>query len=149
MRGTDAPLLLPAAGGHRRLLGGRDTHSCVLALRAEHRVRLEDARAGHIHNRSGDPYKPATLRGYEKNLRLRALPALGDRRLADIQPKDVQELLDTLKRQGASASTIDTTLTPLKAIRECDRGKRLVVEKVGIEQELAQTVRPFLRRVSS
>jgi integrase len=77
---------------------------------------LQDARAGHIRNRSGDPYKPSAIRSYEKNLRLRVLPALGDRRLGDIQPKDIQHLLDKLQRDGASASTIDGTLTPLRAI---------------------------------
>ena len=77
---------------------------------------LQDARDGHVRDRSGDPYKPSAIRGYEKNLRLRVLPALGDRRLGDIQPRDVQHVLDKLQRDGVSASTIDTTLTPLKAI---------------------------------
>ena len=36
---------------------------------------LDGARAGTIRNRSGDPYKPAAIRGYEKALRLRMLPS--------------------------------------------------------------------------
>src|SRR5262245_52053443 len=35
---------------------------------------LEGARAGTVHNRSGDPYKPGAIRSYEKALRLRVLP---------------------------------------------------------------------------
>ncbi len=31
------------------------------------------------------PYKPATTRGYDRVLRLRVLPALGDRRLGDLR----------------------------------------------------------------
>src|ERR687893_2361789 len=35
------------------------------------------AQAGLVLNRSGDPYKPSVLRGYEQSLRLRIVPALG------------------------------------------------------------------------
>ena len=43
---------------------------------------LEDARAGLVRNRSGDVYKPAAIRVYEKALRLYMLPALGARKFA-------------------------------------------------------------------
>jgi integrase len=76
---------------------------------------LDDLRAGHVRDRSGDPYKPASVRGYEKSLRLRVLPVLGHLRVTDVAPKDVQQLVDGLVRDGCSASTIVTTLTPLRA----------------------------------
>jgi integrase len=97
---------------------------------------LQHAREGHIRNRSGDVYKPAAIRGYEKNLRLRALPALGHHRLAEIQPRDVQHLLDQLQRDGASPSTIDSTLTPLKAIFRRARTRGLVTTNptTGLEK---------------
>jgi integrase len=38
---------------------------------------LKGAREGTVRNRSGDRYKPSVLRGYERALRLRILPALG------------------------------------------------------------------------
>jgi hypothetical protein len=41
---------------------------------------LEAARAGIVRNRSGEAYKPATIRSYEQNLRLRILPVLGGER---------------------------------------------------------------------
>lgn len=77
---------------------------------------LEDARNGHARNRSGDPYKPSAIRGYEQNLRKRVIPALGTFRLSEVRPRDLQALVDQLDRAGSSPSTIDTTITPLKAI---------------------------------
>src|SRR5437868_7039563 len=38
---------------------------------------LEAARLGVIRPRSGEPYKPAAIRHYERGLRLRVYPALG------------------------------------------------------------------------
>jgi hypothetical protein len=55
---------------------------------------LGGLRAGHITNRSGDPYKPAAIRDYERNLRLRAQPLFGDMRLADVTTRDVQAMVD-------------------------------------------------------
>lgn len=85
---------------------------------------LEGARAGHVRNRSGDPYKPSAIRSYEYNLRLRVLPDFGASRLGDVRPRDLQELVDRLATGGAGASTITTTITPLRAIyrRAVNRG---------------------------
>ena len=77
---------------------------------------LEGARQGSIRNRSGDRYKPSTLRGYERALRLRVLPVLGDRRLSDIGHLDVQDFVDALLAEGADPSTIRNTLDPLRSI---------------------------------
>jgi integrase len=87
---------------------------------------LEDARNGHARNRSGDPYKPSALRGYEQNLRKRVLPALGTFRLTEVRPRDLQALVDQLDRAGSSPSTIDTTITPLKAIYRRARNRGIV-----------------------
>jgi hypothetical protein len=43
---------------------------------------LAAAEAGLIRNRSGDPYKPSALRGYEHSPRARIVPALGGAKLA-------------------------------------------------------------------
>jgi site-specific recombinase XerD len=77
---------------------------------------LAGARAGHVRNRSGDPYKPAAIRGYEKDLRLRVLPTLGSARLAEIRHRDAQALVDKLVENGHSASTVQCAITPLRAI---------------------------------
>lgn len=77
---------------------------------------LAGARAGHIRNRSGDPYKPSAIRAYEQNARLRLLPDLGAVRLADIRHRDLQALVDRLVTEGLSPATVMTTLLPLRAI---------------------------------
>lgn len=109
---------------------------------------LEDMRSGHARNRSGDPYKPSAIRGYEQNLRKRVLPALGTFRLSEVRPRDLQALVDQLDRQGASPSTIDTTITPLKAIyrRARNRGLVTVNPTQGLEKP---AVRSKPRRFAS
>ncbi len=77
---------------------------------------LAAARAGIARNRSGDPYKPSAIRGYEQNLRKRVLPDLGDERLRAITLPQLQRFVDRLAADGAAAATITTTITPLRAI---------------------------------
>jgi|SRR5215211_1463555 len=48
------------------------------------------ALADAIRNASGDTYKPSALRGYERRMRLRVLPAIGAMRLSDICRRDVR-----------------------------------------------------------
>jgi integrase len=114
------------------------------AVSSDRGPRLEDAieawlgglRAGHISNRSGDPYKPGAIRGYERNLRLRVTPVLGERRLAEITTQDVQKLIDGLIAAELEPATIDSALTPLKALyrRALARGEVRVNPTVGIEK---------------
>ena len=73
-------------------------------------------RDGSIPTRSGGRYKPAAIRGYERGLRLRVLPELGDARLSDVARSDVQDLADRLTGAGLSASTVQNTLDPLRVI---------------------------------
>jgi integrase len=77
---------------------------------------LEGARSGAIRNRSGDAYKASAWRGYELALRLRVLPDLGARRLADITRPDLQALVGRAQATGLSPSSIRNTLLPLRAI---------------------------------
>jgi integrase len=77
---------------------------------------LKGARAGLIRNRSGDPYKPSAIRGYDQGLRLRVLPELGSMRLSEITRTDLQDLVDGLLASGLDASTIDVTLIPVRVI---------------------------------
>ena len=74
------------------------------------------AKDGSIPTASGGRYKPATLRGYRVGLDKRVLPALGHKRLSDVRRADVQELADRLTAEGLSASTVQNTLDPLRAI---------------------------------
>jgi integrase len=77
---------------------------------------------GGIRNRSGDRYKPSTLRGYEQALREYVYPALGAAKLQDVRAGDVQRLVDELVARGLSASTVRNALLPLRAI--CRRALR-------------------------
>jgi integrase len=92
---------------------------------------LEGVRAGSIRTRSGDPYKPSTIRSYEQALRGRKgrkgvkarrgangglFSELGSMRLADLTVDDVQEFADRLLASGAQPSTIRNAIMPIRVI---------------------------------
>ncbi len=77
---------------------------------------LAGARDGAIPTRSGDRYKPSALRGYERSLRLRILPTLGDFKLSELRRADVQDFADAMTAEGLTASTVQNTLDPLRVI---------------------------------
>jgi integrase len=66
--------------------------------------------------RSGLPFKPSVLRGYESDLRRNVYPPLGDVRLSDIRRGDVQALVDSLIGAGHSPSKVRNAIMPLRAI---------------------------------
>lgn len=88
-------------------------------LREAAALFMEGAEAGLIRNRSGDTYKPSALRGYDEALRLRILPALGHRRLSELERSDLQALVEQWQRDGLSASTVRNSVNPLKVIFRC------------------------------
>ncbi|HET7128644.1 MAG TPA: site-specific integrase [Gaiellaceae bacterium] len=96
---------------------------------------LEGAHVGAIRNRSGDPYKPSVLRGYETSMRLRVLPEFGGARLGDLTRLDVQDLADRMLASGCDPSTIRNTLNPLRALfrRAVARGEVAVNPVTGVE----------------
>jgi integrase len=77
---------------------------------------LDGARDGSIRNRSGRPFKPSTVRGYERTLRLRVYPTLGHARLSDVRRRDVQDLVERLLANGHTPSTVRNTIDPLRSI---------------------------------
>jgi integrase len=79
-------------------------------------VWLAGTKDGTIRNRSGHPYRPSAIRGYEASLSLRIRPAIGHLRLSEVRRSDVQELADRLIADGLSPSTVQNTLDPLRAI---------------------------------
>jgi integrase len=87
---------------------------------------IEGMRSGAIRTRSGDRYKPSTIRAYDESLRLHVLDALGARRLADVHRRHVQRLADGLTAAGASASTVRNALLPLRVIYRRARRDDLV-----------------------
>ena len=84
--------------------------------RAGGRGLARGARAGIVRNRSGEPYKPAAIRGYDHNPHARVLPALGRERLRELTLPQLQRYVDRLASEGLAAATITTTITPLRAI---------------------------------
>jgi integrase len=95
---------------------------------------LEGAGKGTIRTRSGDPYKPSAIRGYEAALRLRILPEFGGDRVSNLSRTDLQEFVDRLQARGLDPSTIQTTLMPLRAIykRALSRGHVAVNPTTGL-----------------
>jgi integrase len=77
---------------------------------------LEGARAGVIRPRSGQPYKPAAVRSYERNLRLHVLSEIGPRRLCAIDREQLQGLVNRMTAAGISAALIEASMSPLRAI---------------------------------
>jgi integrase len=95
---------------------------------------LEAARSGLVRNRSGDVYKPSVLRSYDQALRLRVLPAIGPRKLGDVTTGDLQELVERWQAQALDASTIRSTLLPLRVVyrRALVRGQVAVNPCAGV-----------------
>lgn len=78
---------------------------------------IDGAEAGRIRNRSGRLYKPSVIRSYRRALDRRILPALGDRKLAEIRRGDIKRgVIEPMIEAGWSGSTIRNALNPLQAI---------------------------------
>jgi integrase len=93
------------------------------------------AKAGTIRNRSDDPFKPSALRAYRGAMDNRVLPAFGTIRLGNLSRPDIQAFADELVAEGLSASYIQTTLLPLRAIfrRAISRGDLAINPCAGLE----------------
>lgn len=117
-------------------------------LRSPSRMTLADAaeawvagaERGDIRNRSGHPYKPATLRGYRQALDTYVLPVFGDWKLNRVTTTDLQGLVDHWQAEGHAASTIRNSIKPLQAIyrRARTRGGLAVNPTHDLELPAAQ-----------
>jgi integrase len=77
---------------------------------------VEGMTSGAIRTHAGARYRPSVVREYERSLRLHVLPTLGGAKLAKIQRRDVQRLVDDMLASGADPSTIRNALKPLQVI---------------------------------
>ena len=77
---------------------------------------IEGIRTGAVCNRSGHAYKPSAIRGYERELRGRIVPAFGASRLGELTLPDVQRWADTLAAEGLAPSTVRNVVTALRAL---------------------------------
>jgi len=86
-----------------------------LTLREAWEAFIAGAKAGTVTDRTGKPYKPSTLRGYERAWK-RIDPELGAHRLDAIRRADVQALVDRWAAEGVPAATIRNNLDPLRTL---------------------------------
>jgi integrase len=102
---------------------GRQVVRTIPTLEQAGGAWLEQARAGVVRARGGHRYKPGSVRGYERALRLRAYPALGMEPLDQIRWADLQELVDGLAAEGLAATTIETTINAIRAVYRHELGR--------------------------
>jgi integrase len=102
---------------------------------------LEAARAGVVRTRSGEPYKPSAIRGYEATLRRTIVPELGHLRLSALTRARIQDLIDRLVARGLAPSTVGNAILPLRAIyrRAVDREEVAVnpTERLALPKDRA------------
>jgi integrase len=97
---------------------------------------LEAAGSGGVRDRSGQIYKPGTLREYRRSLAQRVLPEFGNARLSELSRAEVQNFVDRLLGEGLSPSTVGNTLNPLQAIYRHAVRRDLVLVNPTREVEL-------------
>ena len=85
-------------------------------------------RSGAVLDRSGTPYKPSTIRGYERDLKKYIEPYLGERRIASLRRADVQAFVESMRELGAAPATVHNRLDPLRVLvrRAIDNEELLV-----------------------
>ena len=119
---------------------------------------IELLRAGGERTRSGDPYKPGTIRDYERCIRRYGFrEALGHVRVRELRTTDAQRWVDDhVRARRMKPATIDTAVTPLKAFyrRAVIRGDATLNPFVGImkpavRSEVRDVCRQCLRRPCS
>jgi integrase len=87
-----------------------------ISMRAAVEQFIAGARAGAVRNRSGDTYKPSALRGIDEAFRLRVVPDLGPRQLADVKRGDLQLLVGRMQAASLSPSTVRNTINAVRAL---------------------------------
>lgn len=104
---------------------------------------IADARAGVVRPRSGDPFKPGTIRAYGQALRLRVYPTLADAPFYRVRRVHLQNLVDQLVDAGVAPATINTTVGALGAIygRAVHRDELEVSPTLGVKVPAARNGR--------
>ncbi len=77
---------------------------------------LEAIRDGRVRTRSGDAFKPGTVRAYGYAIKDVLKPRLGHLRLHEVRRGDVQAVVDALHADGVSPSHIRNGLDPLRVL---------------------------------
>lgn len=87
------------------------------SLRLDQAVELflDGLQDGTVRSRSGRPYKPSTVRGYQRDLGA-AVRDFHRARLDDLTSPDVQGLVARMTLAGCGASTVRNSVTALRAL---------------------------------
>jgi integrase len=72
--------------------------------------------SGEIRQRSGERFKPKTIRGYRQALRDHVYPEIGSARLSLLATSHLQGLVDRWRAAGLAPSTIRNAIKPLQVI---------------------------------
>ncbi len=98
-------------------------------------VWIAGAEGGTIRNRSGDQFKPSTLRGYRAAMDRRILADLGGAKLSALRREHVQAVADRMLGEGADPSRIRNALMPLRVVfrRALARGEVAVNPTSALE----------------
>jgi len=88
----------------------------AVSIRVAMAELFEGMRSGVVRTRSGDRFKPSSIRSYEQAARDHVLPWAGSARLAELRRSDVQRLVNRMLRDGKAASTVRNALMPLRVL---------------------------------
>ena len=102
---------------------------------------IADARKGIVRTKSGDPFKPGTIRAYDQALRLRVYPTLADVSFYRVRRVNLQDLVEQLVADGVAPATINTTVGALGAIyaRAVHRDELEISPTTGVKVPTALT----------
>lgn len=108
-----------ARNGRGKALGeiqaGKMARPDGATLRAEWEAFIAGAKTGAILDRTRTPYKPATLRGYERGW-AKIDPEIGAHKMSAVRRADIQAMVDRWAAEGMAPATIRNTLNPLQAM---------------------------------
>jgi integrase len=100
---------------------------------------IEGAEQERVLNRSGEPFKPSTLRGYVRDLREHIIPAIGHLRLSTVTTEDLQALVDGWladEDEPVEPSTVRNRINPVRAVYRRGKKREGLAVNPTIELEL-------------
>jgi integrase len=90
--------------------------SDVPTLREACDALVAGMKTGSVRKRGGGEYRAGVIRAYERVLKRYVFTELGGLRLTEIHQPDLLELVEQMQSAGLSASTIKTTLDPIRVV---------------------------------
>jgi integrase len=77
---------------------------------------LAKARSGEVFTRKGRRYKPGSIREFDRSLRKYVYPEIGHMRLANVERRDIQRIVENMVGMGLSGSTIENAVIPVRIL---------------------------------